>query len=361
MNRFINSTYILVLSLFLVLQSCDMGSGGSSITSNKPLAYGQINEIIVVADKDMWESRVGDTIIYYYQAPFLILPQPEPIFDVRHMTPEDLSEEPLRKQLRNYLIVADLSDLDSPTTQLVMREIGDENVRLSKEDPSANSKVAKGRWAQRQIVVYQYGWSEDELIDNLKNNFTAISKRIKQAQKDKYEASVYAAGQDKEIERIILEKMGAKVRIPKEYFMALEKEDAIWIRKETDVLSSSIIFHSVPYEDQSQLTKEGIKAVRDSIGRKYVSSSIEGTYMETNDRDLPMFTEAITLNGNYALENRGIWRMHNDFMGGPFISYLIHNKDKKELLFVDAFVYVPGKKKRPYMERLEYILQTIEY
>ncbi|MCB0632620.1 MAG: DUF4837 family protein, partial [Lewinella sp.] len=51
----------------------------------------------------------------------------------------------------------------------------------------------------------------------------------------------------------------------------------------------------------------------------------------------------------------------NDFMGGAFVSYLIHNPEKKDLLFVDGFVHAPGKDKRDFMENLEYIISTTEY
>lgn len=50
--------------------------------------------------------------------------------------------------------------------------------------------------------------------------------------------------------------------------------------------------------------------------------------------------------------------MENDYMGGSFISYLIHNPQKNELLFVDGFVYAPGEDKRNWMQYLEYIMNT---
>ena len=68
-----------------------------------------------------------------------------------------------------------------------------------------------------------------------------------------------------------------------------------------------------------------------------------------------------TINNNYALEARGVWELENDFMGGPFISYLIHNPQKGELLFIDGFVYSPGERKREYMQHLEHIISSVEF
>ena len=100
---------------------------------------------------------------------------------------------------------------------------------------------------------------------------------------------------------------------------------------------------------------------RDSIGRKYISSTLPDTYMQINDEDLPMLTQATTLNNNYALEARGIWEVINDYMGGAFVSYLIHNPDKNELLFVDGFIHAPGEDKRDFMQYLEYVLRTTKF
>jgi hypothetical protein len=48
-------------------------------------------------------------------------------------------------------------------------------------------------------------------------------------------------------------------------------------------------------------------------------------------------------------------------MGGAFVSYLIHNPEKEELLFIDGFVYAPGKEKRNFMQQLEFIISTVEF
>lgn len=48
-------------------------------------------------------------------------------------------------------------------------------------------------------------------------------------------------------------------------------------------------------------------------------------------------------------------------MGGSFISYLILNPNKGELLFVDGFLHAPGEDKRDFMEQLDYVIHTIKF
>ncbi|GJM35004.1 MAG: DUF4837 domain-containing protein [Saprospiraceae bacterium] len=327
-----------------------------------PLAFGKLNQVMILADDQIWEGPVGDTLDYYYGAAYPILPQPEPIFDLRQISPELLDKDPIKKQLRSFFIIANLNDTESPTTQLVLRDIGEEKARRAKEDPSYNSIVGKDKWAKGQLLIYQFAYSEDALIENLKNNFPAISKRITEADQPRIEATIYFEGENKKAESEIMEEMDVTIRVPADYNeVPLEEENLIWMRKETAELSSNLMLHQVDYLNETQLTSEGIKAIRDTLGRKYISTTIEDTYMRINDIDLPMFTSVKSINNNYTLEARGIWEIVNDYMGGAFVSYLIHNPEKKKLLFIDGFIHAPGKEKRDYMQQLEYIMATVRY
>ncbi len=325
-----------------------------------PTAFGRLNGINVIADQQLWDSEIGDTLRYYYESAYLILPQPESIFDLTHYTVEELMQEPTRKEMRHYIILANLADENSPATKLVLEDIGTEKARRAKEDPTYNSMVGRDKWARDQLLIYQFAYSDEALIDNIKRNFTAVAKRVNQADENRIDATLFVDGENRKVMDEIRTDLGVQMRVPKSYFMAVNDEDIVWVRKETQKYSSNIMLKKMPYTDQSQLTREHIKAVTDSLG-KYVSSQVPNTYIKINDVDLPMFVDAKTINNNYALEARGIWEMENDFMGGPFISYLIHSPEKNELLFAQGFIYAPGEKKRDYMRYLEYLISTIRF
>jgi len=348
-----------LLGLLIGLYSCseDMRQSLRPV----PTAYGKLNQLVVVADQELWDSSVGDTIEWYYGAAYPILPQPEPIFDIVHFTPTNLQAQQMKRELRTYLIVADLSDEDSPTAQMIRQDLGSEKVRRSQEDESYNVTIGRDKWAKGQLLAYQFGWSKEKLIDNVKANFPSVHQRIEQLERDRIDATIFFQGENPEIQDEVRLKMGAEMKIPSDYFVAISDDELIWLRKETDFLSSNLLIHKLAYSDEKQLSKEGIKAIRDSLGRKYITSALPDTYMRINDIDLPMLTDVKTIHNQYTLEARGIWEIVNDFMGGAFVSYLIHNPEKSELLFVDGFVHAPGKDKRDFMEHLEYILSTTEY
>lgn len=342
----------------LLFSSCTNSSGPSSLQSI-PTAFGNIGQVVVVADDDVWEGAVGDTLQFYYSSAYLILPQPEPMLDLVHFTPEDLAKEPTRRELRNYIFVGNMNDEDSPTARMIKEDVGEAAIQEAKESGKRIPKVGKDKWARGQMTVYQFGFSEDELIQALKDNFDVIVNRIQKSDQDRVDATVYIGGENGSLNSLVRNKLGVKLRVPKDYSLALENDDIIWMRRETEESSSNILMKRLAYSDPKQLTKESIKAIRDSAGR-YVSSELEDTYMKINDVDLPMFFEVKNLNKLYAVEARGIWEIENDYMGGPFVSYLVHNPKDNSLIFIDGFLHAPGKDKRNMMMMIEYILQTVE-
>ena len=90
-------SYFLVFSfLSLNVFSCAKEAVQKSLEADK-IAFGKINRINVLCDQSVWDGPLGDSIRFYYSAAYPILPQPEPIFDLHHLTLEDMRKDPLRK------------------------------------------------------------------------------------------------------------------------------------------------------------------------------------------------------------------------------------------------------------------------
>ncbi len=81
--------------------------------------------------------------------------------------------------------------------------------------------------------------------------------------------------------------------------------------------------------------------------------------MRTEPQFTPIYKE-VEFNNVKALESRGLWFVEGDFMGGPFISYTIEDKENERLIVVEGFSYSPSSKKRDVVFELEAILKTIK-
>ena len=58
---------------------------------------------------------------------------------------------------------------------------------------------------------------------------------------------------------------------------------------------------------------------------------------------------------------RGMWRVVNDFMGGPFVSYTFADNRTGNLVTVEGYYYEPNQKKRNQLLQLEAIAYSLQF
>ncbi len=339
--------------------ACSPDSGVREKARLKPYAHGELNQIAVVADGILWNSDVKDTFAYYFTSAYPILPQPEPRYDLLVFTPEQLLETQLRREQRIYVLLVNLADAHSPLTKMAKKDLPEGKIKEALEK-GHKTVFGYNKWAEGQILVYMLAKNPENLKKAIITDFAGIDKRLRAFEKEKVEASAYFGGRNRALEKKIESLFGIRLKIPDKYKVALEDEHFLWIRDDSrEEVTSGIVIYKLPYESKEQLTYQGIKNIREKAGR-YISTNIPNTHMVINDKDLPMLTEQKQLNGIYALEARGIWEMDNDFLGGPFVSYLLLNPKTNELILLDGFVYAPGEHKRRHMQEVEHILRTVK-
>lgn len=339
-------------------------TGCSEATRKKleptPLAVGSLNQLAIIADDELWNGPLGDSINFYFGSAFPILPQPESLFDLKHFSPDDLVSEPTRRQLKAYLIIGDISDPNSSTGNMIADDIGSEKVAQALEDPTYNTNVGHDRWAKGQLLIYLFASGQQKLSNQIVSKFPSIAKAIQNQYQEQIDASVYLGGPNNQLINQIERQFGIYLKIPSDFQVNVEDESTMWIIREGDVGVSNLLINRSPYESQDQFKKEEIIARLNTLGKKYISTTLPGTYMRINDADLPVFTQSMQLDDNYAVESRGIWEMEGDFLGGPFVSYQILDEPKGELITICGFILAPGEKKRNFVLYLEHIMRSFE-
>ncbi len=339
--------------LFLVVLFTSCTKEQQRKLSSAPIAIAKSNEIVIISDSKLWMAPLKDTIEYHLAAPFLILPQPEPIHDLRHFTVEELKEEPLRKQLRTYLILANLDDKTSPATKMVLKDLD----RLLGDKKASSVTVGKNKWARGQIIMYLVGHGEKELMENFRKAYPAITNKVAKFDRKQIEKNAYVMGNNNTIKSVIQEKFGFELPIPSPYKIAIKDDNFLWIRSDYRELNSNILIHQLPYKNKKQLTSDYLKSLINEIGKKYITTDVKGSFMQLNDRDLPFLTQVTQINNKYALEGKGIWEIENDFMGGALASYLVLNEKTNTLTLLVGFIHAPSKRKRDFMQHIEAVLK----
>jgi hypothetical protein len=354
-------SFLFLIFLFTVI-GCTTEQAPKVQNSAVKSAHGKVNEIIVIADSSLWAGAVGDSFFYYFSAPFLLLPQPESIFDIYHLTPAQLSVQTVKKEFKTLLFLADLNDTDSPTTQLVVGDIGNEKAVEATAGKGASTIVGKDKWARNQILFYVFAKGEENLKNYMGKSFTSIAKKINEIDGEIIKATTYQSGENSDEIAAIKARFGINLKVPGDFKKARldESSNTLWLRRDSREINANLVIHARPYSNESQLTQGGIKSIRNQIG-KIISSAQPNSFMRINDTDLPMFTEILSINNVYTLQAKGIWELENDFLGGPFISNLMLSPDKKTLVLVDGFIYAPGKEKRNFMQEMELILSSASF
>lgn len=171
-------------------------------------------------------------------------------------------------------------------------------------------------------------------------------------------AATYLNKESFQIAQQIKDKFGVTMKIPGDYRIALNKDNFLWVRQDLDDAISNLTIMRFPYENEAQFQLDGFLTMRDRMGLMVEGASV-GSFMQTNSEDLPVYLYKKEIDGHYVLEGRGIWELTEDFLGGPFVTYAI--LDSAEIIMIDAFVHAPGKDKRDYVQRLEYIVSSLKF
>lgn len=354
-----NKILALFGATFLIFNACQQGPG----MAVKPKALGAMNDIVVISDEDLWTAAVGDTVRHLFEGVYPITPRPESIFDLRYFTPRDMDAEPLRRELRTYMILANLADLDSETTQMVQSDLGAERFEKALTDPTFNTSIGKDKWANGQILIYVFANGVDELTQALVRNYDGISSRVNAHDAIILNQMTYARGENRGYAAKTKERFGAEIVLPADFESAKDSisyDGLLWSAKQIPEGFIHFAIRQYDYTGPDMLTIEAAKSRFNGLGI-LVSTDNPNSYIVATDEVLPILTYEREQDGHYMKEYRGIWETENDFYGGPFQSYSIVNTEARKLLSIDAFVFAPGKKKRDYMQQIDTIVKGLKW
>jgi hypothetical protein len=346
---------IYISALFL-LASIGFSSCFADELEPMKAAHGRIDNILVVAQPQLWNSEVGDSFKVYFEGLFPITPQPESMYDVRFLQFEEFDK--YQKLHRTILFLADLSDHNDETTKLVEKVLGEEGLKRAKSDPQYRIAVHQDRWAKGQLVIYWFAPDKKALAESVTLHYKNVMQNIQKHDDKKLTEMLYNLGINQEAGAAIKQQYNVEMSIPIDYTLAVRDSNAIWLRFETNKISSNVFLYSLP--EGTVLSPDNLRATRNSITQKYFTTEADSSYMQIDDRFLPVFYQSMQFAKSNALQARGIWAMVNDFMGGSFITYLIEDKKNKRVLLLDAFIHAPGQQKRIELRRLDLILSTLK-
>ena len=131
----------------------------------------------------------------------------------------------------------------------------------------------------------------------------------------------------------------------------------MWYQKPTKYGTSNVVISELNSLDQTSL-KEVIE-IRDSISKLNIPGRLENSYMITEKAYEPFFIQT-KIKQFDSSETRGTWEVNGDFMGGPFINYIVKDSLNKRSIYLEGFVFSPSERKRDNIIELEAIIKSLK-
>ena len=315
---------VVIFVVFFLLQSCE-----DNKVVYKPESSARINSITVVVDNDNWNNTIGDKIRNLYADEYEGLPQIEERFTLKQMPYEAFSG--FSRSSRNIIFIN------------------------KKSNPEFFFEVDK--YARPQIYL------------EIKGN--SIKSILEQIDKSKKEAiNKFTNGEIEENKRRILKSplkdtkamddFLINMKMPSAYSLYKQDKNFIWYQKQIQKGHSNLIVTQLP--SQKNIFDYNIPSViklRDSIGEVFLPGRNPESFMISEKEYLP-YQKKVNYYGIKMLETRGTWEVKGDFMGGPFLNYLVEDKLNDRVLFIEGFVFAPSKRKRDNIIELEAIIKSLK-
>lgn len=291
---------------------------------------GNINQITVIIENDLWNGPLGEAIRDEFAATVEGLPQEEPMFSLSQVPPETFSGFVRRN--RSFISI----------------QKGEES----------GARIIKDLYAKPQTGVIITGENEEELIHVINESSEKLVSSFRDTEmKEKQRRMGKSLKDDDKLE----EKFGLSLKFPSAYRYALEEENFVWIRKDIPKGNMEILIYEVPFSQIEGDTNNigNIIKMRDSIGKAHIPGPTEGTHMITEEAYAPYLFET-EIDGKFAYETRGTWEVKGAFMAGPFLNYAIKDEANNRFLVIEGFVFSPSRGKRDNMFEIDAILRSAD-
>ncbi len=295
---------------------------------------GRPGELVIVIPNEIWKGIAGDTIHALLTQPQLALPQSEPLFNITNIPQEGFGD--IFKTSRNLIITKISSTVEKTEVQ-----------------------YRNNVYANTQAIVTITAKNSMELVDIFTQNSDKIIGFLLRAERNRL-ISNYLTYFERSVTETVSSKFGIQLNVAPGFQIVENRDTFMWVRFETPEISQGIFIYEFPYNSDSTFTANYLMTKRIIAWKNNVPGPRAGSYM-TNENDLPPVFNVLAHNGNYAAESRNLWRVENDYMGGPYISLAVLDMLKQRVVVVEGYVYAPTKKKRNLLRQVEAMIYTMRF
>lgn len=314
--------------------------GTTACNFRSPVAYGDANAIIVVADDSLW-AAVGDTM-HSVMEPQVFTVRNERTFELTHVSPTD----PTLAKLREWKQVLVMGRADDPWVADVTKGATLSDLPAIYEEFDI--------WARGQrvtAVVLPDEGTERAVIDLLPKLHQFFHERYLQGVLER----MFVSGANTALRDSLRANVGFALLLPNVYTYSRLGEAHRFLNANP---AAGRVDRSIAVtwrEGAAPLTADQLRAWRDSLGAHAYE------WEQVVDRN-QVRTRALEAYADGSIEVQGVWLGTDPTfpMAGPFLSRAIVCPAQNRTYLIDAFLYAPSKDKYEYVLQLQTILDSFE-
>ena len=334
--RNIKILFIVIVGLLFLTCSTDNGYQPHLM---KPIAKKNYHEILFALDKKYWKGDLGKTIKNSFEKLVKTTPLPyEKEFDTDFVVPNKILKN---IKNNNCFVFVQIENYNSKNI-----------VPVIKKDLWANGQlIVELKFKTEKAAINYFRYKNDEVKSILKTfNLNKIQKNF---------------SEQNSINEELEKSMALKFKAPNGIKLNKKAKNFWWwskleIQKDQNgshEIQKGIILSQEDYKNKNQFEKNKIITVKDSLGKIYLTGKRDSSFMKTVENEISKTMDtSLYINDKYVKQIKGCWRMENDKMGGPFISYSWLNNKKTKIITVQGYVYAPNFEKSKYLRELEAII-----
>lgn len=310
------------LSIVFFLSAC--------LADDKPIlpSYsGAINEVVIVMDEPLWYGPSGDSLRLSLSSEVPGISWSEPLFDVIQINSTAFSR--IFKTHRNLIIV----------------QKGQQSKVYFNAAP-----YAQNQWLC--IVEYQ---TIDDLPRLLGQYAPIMAYQIGLKEQQRYTATL----PPKSPSQAISKRFKLNFGLPNNYKLVLDTNRFSWFEynpPDREIIKGVFVYD---YSQPTLFNSSTALAVRDSVLKQFVLGSNEDSYM-TTEYLYPPYITTYSKNHLEGLNIKGLWKMHNAYMGGAFVSHFLKDTINDRVLAIEGFLFNPGQDKRNSLQELEWLISDFK-
>tara|TARA_B100001758_G_C18406922_1_gene612768 strand:- start:2166 stop:3062 length:897 start_codon:yes stop_codon:yes gene_type:complete len=296
--------YLLIV-LLLTLASCIDNS------KSLPPSTGSFSEILFVVEDLLWSTELENLASEIFRKPIEGLSKNESSNSVIQVNHNQFSR--IFKTHRNIIIIQN----------------------------TEQERSVRDKWAQDQIVIQLNAKSEKDIISKK----LIKAKSIFDINELKFIKTSILKKSKKKEEAYIQSMFGIDVIIPDEYTVVEKSSSFFWASYNPEKKEQIKHFFVFSFTPESNPTNGQVVSKVDSIFSKYLLGAKENMFVKIE----PLFP--VVFEKNFY---KGLWKLENGFMGGPFLIKPYFMDDK--IIVSAGIIFAPNEKKRSHVKILEAIL-----